>query len=261
MQLHVLAIALAAISSLVAPGAAPAANGRLDVDRGEFRLRLDDGRVLEREALVGARVLIRDGAEAIRFLIDAVEEITPSSGAPLVLYRLLVEEAEGRPAQEACQPDARGRRLGLPLLKETGLTFTCTSGAEGKCILMGYRPWEESSPAPMRDLHAACIHLVRADYGGDDRATTRDGTVIDVYDRFGIQQPEVLDPMPFEAAWGRDGAICVAHPRIAENVTLADLESRHPGLRGRLGPEACTEEAMRRHPEALIFNRSAPTAP
>ena len=151
--------------------------------------------------------------------------------------------------------------MGLPLQKEPGIAFTCTSGAEGKCILMGYRPWEDSADAPMRDLHAACIHLVRADYGGDDRATTRDGTVIDVYDRFGIQKPETVDPMPFEAAWGKNGAVCVAHPRIAQNVTLDDLAKAYPRLRNFLGPEACREEAMRGHPEALLFNRSAPTAP
>jgi hypothetical protein len=260
MFFHHLIISLAAVSSLLMAEEAQAAKGRLDVDRGEFRLHLDDGRVLEREALVGARVVIHDGAEAIRLLIDAVVEDKMSSGKPVVLYRLLVEDASGQ-VQEACQPDARGRRLGMPLLKATGITFTCTSGAEGKCILMGYMPWEEGTGVPMRELHAACIHMVRADYGGDDRATTRDGTVIDVYDRFGIQQPEAADPMPFEAAWGKGGAICIAHPRIAQNVTLAELENRYPQLRDRLGPDACSEEAMRRHPEALLFNRSAASVP
>jgi len=169
MRFHHLIIALAAASSLLTAAAAQAAKGRLAIDGGEFRLHLDDGRVLQREALVGAHVVIHNGAETIRLLINAVVEDTTPTGKPLVLYRLLVEDASGQ-VQEACQPDARGRRLGMPLLKETGITLTCTSGAEGKCILMGYRPWEESADVPMRDLHAACIHMVRADYGGDDRA-------------------------------------------------------------------------------------------
>jgi hypothetical protein len=260
MSFHHLIISLTALLSLLTADAAWAAKGRLDIEGGEFRLLLEDGRVLQREALVGARVVIDDGAETIRVLIGGVEEVTASSGKPLALYRLLVEDASGQ-VQEACQPDARGRRLGMPLLKETGITLTCTSGAEGKCILMGYMPWEESAGVPMRDLHAACVHMVRADYGGDDRATTRDGTIIDVYDRFGIQQPEAADPMPFEAAWGKNGAVCIAHPRIAQNVTLAELENRYPQLRNRLGPEACSEEAMRRHPDALLFNRSAASSP
>lgn len=244
---------------IIAP--AHAGSGRLDVERGEFRLRLDDGRVLAREALLGARVVIESGGELVQVLIDAVEEETTAAGQPLVLYRVLIEDASGQGAQDACLPDARGRRLGLPLLKATGITFTCTSGAEGKCILMGYRPWDDRSDAPMRALHTACVHMVRADYGGDDHPTTRDGTAIDVYDRFGIQKPETDDPMPFEAAWGRDGAVCVAHARIAQNVTLAELAQRYSKLRHRLGPEACTEEAMRHRPDVLLFNRSALTTP
>jgi hypothetical protein len=126
---------------------------------------------------------------------------------------------------------------------------------------MGYRPWDERVDAPMRDLHSACIHMVRADYGGDNHPTTRDGTAIDVYDRFGLQKPETTDPMPFEAAWGPHGALCVAHPRIAQNITLETLEKRYPNLKGRLGAQACTEENLRSHPDAILFNRSASAVP
>lgn len=246
---------------LVFSGSAQALSGRLEVDRGEFRLRLDDGRVLERDALAGTRIVMQSGGQDIQIRIDAVEEDRTRPDHPLLLYRLLVEDPGQGMLQNACLPDRYGRQLGLPLRKETGIDFTCTSGAEGKCILMGYRPWEEGSGAPMRDLHAACVHMMRADYGGDDRPTTRDGTPIVVYDRFGIQQDEPADPMPFEAAWGRDGALCIAHPRIAQNISLEALQQRYPKLSGHLGPAACTDEAMRDHPEALLFNRSALTLP
>jgi len=254
-------IVLAAALTLAFPDAALALNGHLEAADGEFRLRLDDGRVLEREALVGARVVMRSGVHDIQVLIDAVEEDRAVSGSSLVLYRLLVEDPIRGTLHNLCQPDARGRRLGFPIPKENGFHFTCTSGAEGKCVLMGYRPWENRADVPMKDLHAACIHMVRADYGGDNHPTTADGTVIDVYDRFGIQKPEAVDALPFEAAWGPDGAICVAHPRIARNVTLDALAKHYPGLSGQIGPEVCTEEAARRRPDALLFNRSASTAP
>jgi len=253
-------IAFAAILILASSGVGQALNGRLEVDRGEFKLHLDDGRVLEREALAGARIVMRSGEETTHVLIDAVETDDRVPGGPVVLYQFLVEDPVERRFQNACMPDARGRQLGLPLQKETGVDLTCTSGAEGKCILMGYRPWEDQPDVPMQDLHAACIHLMRADYGGDDRPTTRDGTLVDVFDRFGIQKPESADPLPFEAAWGKDGAVCVAHPRIAEAVTLDELAKDYPKLRSFLGRNACTEEAMRSHPEALLFNRSASTA-
>jgi hypothetical protein len=52
------------------------------------------------------------------------------------------------------------------------------------------------------------------------------------------------------------GAICVAHPRIPENITLDELSRRYPGLAPRLGPEKCTEDAAMADPAALTFNRS-----
>jgi len=255
-----LPIAVSAILLLASSGEGQALNGRLEADRGEFRLHLDEGRVLEREALAGVRIVLQSGEKTIHILIDAVETQDEVPGGPVVLYRFLVEDPVGRTVQNACLPDMRGRQLGLPLQKETGVDLTCTSGAEGKCILMGYRPWDDRADVPMQDLHAACVHMMRADYGGDNRPATRDGTLVDVYDRFGIQKPDAVDTLPFEAAWGKDGAVCVAHPRIAEAETLDRLARSYPKLRSSLGPKACTEEAMRHHPDALLFNRSASAA-
>ncbi|MGF9758689.1 ADYC domain-containing protein [Microvirga sp. 0TCS3.31] len=204
-------IAISAILILATCGAGQALNGRLEVDRGEFRLHLDEGRVLEREALAGARIVMQRGERRIQVLIDAVETEDGVPGGPVVLYRFLVEDPDKQTFQNACMPDARGRQLGLPLQNGARVDITCTSGAEGKCILMGYRPWDSRTDVPMQDLHAACVHMMRADYGGDNHPATRDGTLVDVYDRFGIQTPDAVDPLPFEAAWSKDGALCVAH--------------------------------------------------
>jgi hypothetical protein len=62
--------------------------------------------------------------------------------------------------------------------------------------------------------------------------------------------------MTFEAAWAVDGAICVAHPRIPENISLEGLAERYPRLKSHLGPVACTEESAKCDPAALLFNRS-----
>ena len=135
--------------------------------------------------------------------------------------------------------------------------LTCTSGAIGKCVRWGYRFFEEGpGTPPLRALHQACVRMARADYGGDGRATTRDGTMIEMYDRFGIQKSDRLVPMAFEAGWSPDGAVCVAHPRIPENVSLQDLGERYPHLRPHLGPTQCTEESAMHDSRALIFNRS-----
>jgi hypothetical protein len=101
--------------------------------------------------------------------------------------------------------------------------------------------------------------MVRADYGGRGEGTTRNGMRIDLYDIEGINSPDrsaLSRDLVFEAGWNAEGAVCVNHPRVAENVTLAEIERRWPKLAGRTGA-ICTEEFARSH-GAVIFNRSAP---
>jgi hypothetical protein len=178
-------------------------------------------------------------------------------GSPVTLYRLAAVNSPERPPVDLCEPDIQGRRTGFPLSNASGgFDFVCTSGAAGKCVLMGYRPWDATDEMPLASLHRACVHMLRADYGGDDRPTTRNGTAVDIYDRFGIQAPALRPDMSFEAAWSEDGAVCVARPRIPQNITLSALAERHDHLEGLLGPLTCTEEAMRAAPKAILFNRS-----
>ncbi len=176
------------------------------------------------------------------------------------MYRMSVSDPGTRERRDLCDTiPTIGARHSRFRMARADSALTCTSGAEGKCILFGYHPWEKRDGVPMRDLHRACMHMLRADYGGDDRPTTRNGIKINLYDRFGIQSVDPAPGMRFEAAWGPDGAVCVAHPRIADNVTLEELASRYPRLRGRLGPQACYEDAVRSDPAALIFNQSTVT--
>ena len=225
-------------------------------------LDLGDGRVLRRDALIGLILVVSNGNHDAQVRIDGVETDSSRPGEPLTLYRTSLLTPGAAESAPACQMDPQGRRTAFLYPDDAGrFHLTCTSGAEGKCVLFGYRPWEHRGRIPMRDLHRACVHMLRADYGGDDRPTTRDGTPINIYDRFGIQEASVAPAMTFEAAWGPDGAVCVAHPRIAEHVSLAQLAERYPALKGLLGPDACTEEAMRLHPGALILNASVPPNP
>lgn len=99
--------------------------------------------------------------------------------------------------------------------------------------------------------------MARVDYGGDGATHTRDPTLISFCDRFGIHACEGDgSAIAFEAAWGTDGAFCIAHPRIPEIVTLEALAERYPKLAARLGPAACTLQSAMREPSALLFNRS-----
>lgn len=238
---------------------AGALGGQIRLEDTELALRLDDGRILRGGDLVGVKLILSSGAQDLEVTINGYEEDTTILRLPLPLYHMSVRRPDGSTG-DLCHPDPGGRRAAFAFPDgKGGFNLTCTSGAEGKCVLFGYRPWESRDGVPMRDLLRACIHLLRADYGGDDRPSTRNGTRVNVYDRFGIQHPGPASGMEFEAAWGPDGAICVAHPRIPDNITLEQLAARYPRLTNRLGRETCTEEAMRADPRALIFNQSAVT--
>jgi hypothetical protein len=96
---------------------------------------------------------------------------------------------------------------------------------------------------------------VRADYCGDGRGWTHDGTLIDIYDRLGIQKAEHREGMRFEAAWGIGGAVCVSHTRIPERLTLNALQAMCPD-KLKLEAAWCTEAAAMGLDEALVMNRS-----
>lgn len=233
------------------------ASGRLQFENGEIVLRLDEGgHVLRRQALVGATLIMRHvpGMNHPELRID---EVTASANGAVALYRMVIPRPDGQ-TEDLCGPDPDGRRLALAMPDEAGgFRLTCSSGAEGKCILMGYRPWESRGEAALRDYHRACVHMFRADYGGDDHPTTRDGTAINFWDRAGIQKADMKDGMEFEAAWGPEGALCVAHPRVPENVTLDELALRYSRLSGRTGPIHCDQDTETTNPRALLFNRSS----
>jgi hypothetical protein len=88
-------------------------------------------------------------------------------------------------------------------------TYSCTDGAIGKCVVWGYDPSVVGA-----DLHQSCTRMVRADYCGNGVSFTKNGTLIDVFDTRGVEQPTAGDPsLLFEAAWTTTGAACVARTR------------------------------------------------
>lgn len=99
------------------------------------------------------------------------------------------------------------------------------------------------------------MRMVRADYCGDGKSHTRDGTLIDVYDRWGIQKIEEHPDKPerFEAAWGVHGATYLTVPRWADDP--AEIVRECPDkLTGRVGPALPPGEIAKRFPETLLFD-------
>ncbi len=238
-----------------------------------FRVRLAGGTVLEGQELAGATISVALLADAQPRYVR-LAEITADPSDPqgdVLLYDMEVLDPATGVAQPLCERDAKGERWAFPLrgqwdregrhLTDAGFTLTCTAGALGKCVRFGYKPWKIlPGGVNLADYHQACVRMVRADYCGD-RGTTKDSMLIDLYDAIGIQQPSRTigrDRLRFEAAWNTGGAVCVAHTRVPEHVTIARLAKTCPRLRGRLGRHACTEARAQtgEYGPILLFNRS-----
>jgi hypothetical protein len=237
--------------------AAPPAASSIAVEGTEIVVVLGDGRTLRSKDLAGAVLDVRFEGQPAKVRIVDVERDPSEPSGTVWLHTLDVRHADGG-WRNLCVAGPDGRRQGFPLQgTANGLEFTCSSGAIGKCVRFGYRPWaagpDGRSLAPQ---HAACVRMIRGDYGGSGEGWTKDGTQINVFDPLDIQTSDDLPGAAFEAGWSPEGAVCVHHVRVKENVTLAALEEKYPRLRGRTGA-ICTEDYARGL-GAVLFNHSKP---
>jgi ADYC domain-containing protein len=229
-----------------------------------FRVTTSSGRVLTSPDLIGAVLdAVDEAGRSITVRIDAVTRDPSDGEGDVWLHRFSTLDGKTGRWRGSCTPGPDDTVAGFPLTGRwtadgrhlrtaSTFTLTCTSGAAGKCVRLGYKPWrEDASGESLWDYHQACVRMVRADYGGDGTGYTREGTRIDVSDRLSIQQPE-RDPggLTFEAAWGPEGAICVRRTRIPDLSSTDELARRYPRLAKRIGPD-CSAATP-----ALIWNRS-----
>ena len=248
-----LATCLVVGGPLCASAQAPSVRS-ISVEGTEIAVSLGDERRLRSKDLVGAVLRMRFDGQPTEVRIANVEPDPEDRTATVWLHTFEVKQPDGS-WNNLCLPGPDGRRQGFPLKDKDGaIDLTCSAGAVGKCVRFGYRPWasgpDGESLAPQ---HAACVRMVRGDYGGT-RPFTRNGMSIDLYDLQDIQKSDMAADQTFEAGWTPDGAVCVHHPRVKENVTLEQLEAEFPRLKGRTGA-VCTEDFARRH-GAILFNRS-----
>lgn len=228
-----------------------------------FRVRMPSGRILTSSDLLGATLTAADevGA-AMTVRIEEVRRDPSDAGGDIWLHRFSVLDAATGTWSSLCVPGPDGTAAGFPLAGSwtadgrhvrdpSNFTIACTSGAAGKCVRLGYKPWHEAGGEALWDYHQTCVRVLRADYGGDGVAHTREGTSIDLFDRLGIQRPESdLGGRTFEAAWRPDGAVCIQRTRVPELLPADELAQRYPRLTGKIGPD-CSEATP-----ALIWNRS-----
>jgi hypothetical protein len=225
---------------------------------------------VEDQAIGAGAILeaLNDAGVPARLRVEAVEMDPRDQDGDVRLYTLSQLDPVSGSWHSYCSPDAEGRSRAIPVqgswrvdgsfdAAAGRVTFACTSGAIAKCIRFGYKPWKIVDGVSLRDHHQACMRMVRADYCGDGRAHTRDGTRIDMWDRLGIQQRTDTSEYPevFEAAWGPHGAEYVNVPRWSEDVqALASECPDRLGQRTSASQRLSVTEVSHRFPQALLFN-------
>ena len=103
----------------------------------------------------------------------------------------------------------------------TTFTFGCRGAALAKCVELGYKPWKIVNGVSLRNHHQACVRMIRADYCGDGKPWTQDGTPINVYDSLNIQTDAATYKLDAEWTAGRR----------ALHLQAARLPGRQAGLR------------------------------
>ncbi len=240
--------------------------GALRVEGTRFVLPDADGTLLQGADLIGAELDLGD-LGVVR--VVAVERDPTARFDEVWMHTLELRQPGSMVFRGFCAPDTRGdqRVVVYPgyfdeqnhYIADAGrFSMSCASGVESKCLRWGYLPWRRApnTGESLVPFFETCIHLARADYCGDNRPSTRDGTSIDIYDRVGVQQQTRGYPeLGFEAGWNSRGAVCVHHTRIPENLSLDALPSHCPGLAEATVGAQCNEQLAGEN-GALLFNRS-----
>ena len=227
-------------------------------------------KIVKGKDLKGAQFnAVDEQGRKLNFEIKDVELDPKDPEKETYLYTVFYLDSADSQWKNLCTPDAENVAKAIPLTgswDETGkhtessdiITFGCTSGVLAKCVRFGYKPWKTVKGKSLRDYHQACTRMARADYCGNGKSHTREGTPIDVYDELGIQKKTPNNRMVFEAAWSPDGATFINRPRWFE--TLSEIRQECPNkLKGRInqgGSWTTAQKVKQKWSNSLLFNDS-----
>jgi ADYC domain len=178
-----------------------------------------EGKPLPVGALDGASVKVEvKGRGVVAYQVVRIDSPPKIPGQPIVdpagstRYYTLVEKGTPRPycrraprvwfGNQSYPVDAyRGRqavpvaevwnKFGLEGTNDEFFTMACTAGAIGKCYRWGYQGWKPFDEA--KSYVQACTRMAMADYCGDGRSHTTEGTPIDLFD---FAAPAAINPPP-----------------------------------------------------------------
>jgi hypothetical protein len=97
--------------------------------------------------------------------------------------------------------------------------WACRGKTVAKCVELGYKSYK----GYVNQLQA-CVRLLRADYCGNGISYTKDGQLLNLWDRVGVQlDTEAWNP---EAEWMPAGALCINSSNAARYQTTAAVDPK-----------------------------------
>jgi hypothetical protein len=167
-----------------------------DINENGLVARTGEGRVLSGAELAGTELKLRSAADQVHLI-----HITGSTPGSFERYEITVDGKRACPeGQVGAFMKGYWNNEGTKIAR--GVSFACETGAAFKCADWGYAPWDNE------EVHQSCTRMVRADYCGDGRSFTRDGTLILISNNAGDLEGTR------EAGWDASGATCVDHARF-----------------------------------------------
>jgi hypothetical protein len=159
--------------------------------------------------------LVQGGVEnPATMWISDFEEAEPGE----LRYTFHYNDVNGDPVP-LCDPDPEGDIAAVPIqditvndttgaigTRANTLYLGCTSGAVGKAVVWGYKPWTRT----LEDFEAA-VRMVRADYCYDGKSWTVPGTPIEVRDLWDIND-FINESPPDRGDLGAERAAVPRHP-------------------------------------------------
>ena len=212
------------------------------IEKGQLKVSGSKG-TLAGAGLTGSWIPANDAGQAVWTVVRSVSQDPSFADGSTWLYSIDLYNSSSGTFSPLCAADANGVAAAIPIAatfdsggnrveSTTQFSFACTRGVMAKCYRWGYRPWltdAAGSSLTFSNLHWACTRLARADYCGDGRTWTYNGTRINVWDTAPAPGPFQLhgpsDPtFFFEAGWNTKGAVCLSkqrwatlNPQIAQN--------------------------------------------
>ena len=225
------------LDSVVSEGGESLSSLRLE--KTLFHGVLQDGSPIGSMGMVGAEFMaLLDDGGLLPLRIQSIERIQDDR-ANKEIRRYQVSYFDGEQDQPLCGLDEEGQPMaaipvkghwnleegvaggGAYLPEASVFTFACEDFAVAKCVMAGYKPWKEykvcsqGAGCVRETLSAhmqACTRLLRADFCGDGRSHTVDGTWVNVYDGLGVRID--ADDWLAEAEWNAHGAVCMKRARL-----------------------------------------------